>query len=431
VSALLSFRRGFAAAVASLIPLLTVPSFAQSDRGIGGTGATQDEADPAAGRDRGIGGTGVIGTIRGFGSIVVNGVHISYPRDAAVRTDGQAGTTADLQIGQVVRVVAQRQGGRLATRSIEITSEVVGPVETVSRQTLTVAGQTVSVSAVKGAQAWRVGDVVAVSGLRRPDGTIVASLVQRRSGDRVRIAGVAAQSPDGVVRIGGARLVDVAPALVGKRVILEGVLVDGAVRVAAAQSEQEWLSRAARFSIESYVERGPAGIRLGSGVQVSGGAGARMTPGRAALAVVTGTARPGGALVVDGVRLEEAVGAGRPGVRQRSLLDAAPGLGRGQLDPRTLPLDLRPASPGGLTRGAIDRAGGAALGLGSSGALGSGIGAATGGALGGAVGGVGGAIGGVGGAGGVVGGAAGGALGLPTIGAPAGSLGGGLLGGRR
>ena len=37
-----------------------------SDRGIGGTGF-------APGDDRGIGGTGVIGTIRKFGSIVVNG----------------------------------------------------------------------------------------------------------------------------------------------------------------------------------------------------------------------------------------------------------------------------------------------------------------------------------------------------------------------
>ncbi|TXN24582.1 hypothetical protein [Methylobacterium sp. WL9] len=43
------------------------------------------QADPS---DRGIGGTGVIGTIRRFGSIVVNDLRIGYPHDVAVRIDG-------------------------------------------------------------------------------------------------------------------------------------------------------------------------------------------------------------------------------------------------------------------------------------------------------------------------------------------------------
>ena len=38
------------------------------DYGIGGTGISDD--------DYGIGGTGIIGTISGFGSIIVNGIHI-------------------------------------------------------------------------------------------------------------------------------------------------------------------------------------------------------------------------------------------------------------------------------------------------------------------------------------------------------------------
>ena len=40
------------------------------DYGIGGTGISND--------DYGIGGTGIIGTISGFGSIIVNGLHIEY-----------------------------------------------------------------------------------------------------------------------------------------------------------------------------------------------------------------------------------------------------------------------------------------------------------------------------------------------------------------
>ena len=416
--ALFRIRREIAAAViAGLGSLLALPALPQSDRGIGGTGVTQDDADPAAGRDRGIGGTGVIGTITGFGSIVVNGVHISYPREASVWVDGRAGTTADLKIGQVVRVHTRGRGDRLTTRSIEVTSEVVGPVEAVARQVLTVVGQQVSISSLKGAQQWRVGDVVAVSGLRRPDGTIVASLVERRSADRVRIAGVAAPAPDGGVRIGGAKLADVPAELIGKRISLDGTLVDGTVRVAAVRKDQEWLSRAGRFSVESYVERGPAGIRLGSGLEVSGRVAARIPSGQAALAVVTGTAKPGGGLVVDGVRLEGGVGTGRAGPGQRSLLDPASPVGSGQLDPRTLPLDLRTTSPSGLVPRVLDGAGGGTtLGVGSAGGSLGGIGAATGGAVGGTLGGVGGAVGGVG---------------LPTIGAPAAPLGGALLGGRR
>ena len=42
--------------------------------------------------DRGIGGTGVIGTIRRFGSIVVNDLRIAYPEDVQVHIDGTPAT---------------------------------------------------------------------------------------------------------------------------------------------------------------------------------------------------------------------------------------------------------------------------------------------------------------------------------------------------
>ena len=81
------------------------------------------------GRDRGIGGTGVIGTIRRFGSIVVNDLRIAYPADVTVLVDGEVKSAAALHLGQVVEVVAQGGPGALATRRIEVTSEVVGPVD--------------------------------------------------------------------------------------------------------------------------------------------------------------------------------------------------------------------------------------------------------------------------------------------------------------
>jgi len=96
-------------------------------------------------RDRGIGGTGVIGTIRQFGSIVVNDLRIAYPPNVAVIIDGIAKSSAAMRIGHVVEVVAQRRQDRLSTQRIVITSEVIGPVETVSSTTITVLGQTVLV----------------------------------------------------------------------------------------------------------------------------------------------------------------------------------------------------------------------------------------------------------------------------------------------
>lgn len=134
-----------------------------NDRGIGGTGArpTGDETPEG---DRGIGGTGVISTIRRYGSIVVNDLRIGYSRDVSMRIDGAPAKASDLKVGHVVRLVASEPPGPLATWAIEVTSEVVGPVEAAGKGRLTVLGQAVSVAA--GSGAWKVGDRVAVCGLR-------------------------------------------------------------------------------------------------------------------------------------------------------------------------------------------------------------------------------------------------------------------------
>ena len=169
-----------------LSTVLAVPALRRapgqpSDRGIGGTGF-------APGDDRGIGGTGVIGTIQKFGSIVVNDLRISYAPDTDVRLDGRAATPADLRIGHVVRVAALGADGTYSTRAIDVTSEVVGPVARLAGRQMIVLGQTVSLAAIKAPKV-KIGDVVAVSGLRRNDGIIVASLVERRPGAASRVAG--------------------------------------------------------------------------------------------------------------------------------------------------------------------------------------------------------------------------------------------------
>ncbi|WP_114946657.1 DUF5666 domain-containing protein [Microvirga calopogonii] len=296
------------------------------DRGIGGTGVVADDQDG----DRGIGGTGMMGRIRGFGSIIVNGLHVNYAPDVPVRIDGQARTASDLKIGQVVRVVAENRNGVLATRQIDVASEVVGTIETVSGTTLKVLGQTVSTNALHASSQWQRGDRVAVFGLRRPDGMIVASLIERRDWGPERIAGRVIRSRDGSLGIGALRLAGADPALVGTRVALEGTYADGTLQVTGTARERDLLgANIRRFSIEAYVERTRSGLRLGLGLDIAGRA--RSLPvGSYAPAVVTVISDRRGRLSVEGLSLE-----GKPTLSGGSPQGQDPG------GSRSLPSDTR------------------------------------------------------------------------------------------
>ena len=171
------------------------------DNGIGGTGLK-----PA---DNGIGGTGFVGTIRKFGSVWVNGERIAYPPDVLIRIDGEPAAQSALRIGQVARLVAERRDGAWTTGGIVIVSDVVGPITRLEGARFEALGQTVELAAPKLARGLKVGDRVAVSGLRRPDQTIVASLVQRRETGPDQIAGVLVEDGQNAFRIGGQRVTGV------------------------------------------------------------------------------------------------------------------------------------------------------------------------------------------------------------------------------
>jgi Domain of unknown function (DUF5666) len=228
------------------------------DHGIGGTGIT------GRGDDHGIGGTGIVGVIQRFGSIFVNGERISYAPGVPVQIDGEPSSTKALRIGHVARVVAQRQAnGLLTTNRIEAVSEVIGPIETIKSGEMSVLGQKVIWS---GHESWRrPGIYVAVSGLRRTDGVIVASLVEQRHAAATRVVGPLERSRDGL-RIGGLRLLGVDAALVGQRVQAEGHAAQGVMQVAHAKPDDfSDLSGASRLSIEAYVRRVGDNLQLGSG----------------------------------------------------------------------------------------------------------------------------------------------------------------------
>jgi hypothetical protein len=229
------------------------------DRGIGGTGVLRRDDD------RGIGGTGIVGVIQRFGSIFVNGERVSYAPDVRVQIDGALTSARALRIGQTARVLATRQpNGALTTRGIDVVSEVVGPIENVNAGEITVLGQRV-ISA--GSENWRrPGVQVAVFGLRRTDGAIVASLVVPGRDNAARVAGPLERDRRGALRIGGLRLDGVNAALAGQRVQAEGRVVQGVMQVSRAKADDfSDLAGARRLLIEAYVRRVGSDLQFGSG----------------------------------------------------------------------------------------------------------------------------------------------------------------------
>lgn len=236
------------------------------------------------GTDQGIGGTGIVGVIQRFGSIYVNGERITYASDVPVRIDGEATSPRALRIGQLVRVVAIRQAdGTLVTRNITVASEVSGPIEQVKGNELTVLGQ--KIFAGDKASKLRTGTQVAVYGLRRTDGVIVASLVEPRRNAVARVTGLVERGPDGL-RIGGLKLNGVDPLLVGQRVQIEGSASQGAMRAARARIDDfSDLVGASRLSIEAYVQRAGSNLQLGSGLIVRDGSRFGPAAGEARMVV--------------------------------------------------------------------------------------------------------------------------------------------------
>ncbi|TXN00234.1 hypothetical protein FV242_22705 [Methylobacterium sp. WL64] len=297
------------AGTASLLPGAALPQENPRDQGIGGTGMkmTDEPKDGALGEgDRGIGGTGVIGTIRRFGSIVVNDLRIAYPPEVAVEIDGEPAKAADLKIGQVVHVVARPERGGLGTSRIDVVSEVVGPVESLAPGRMIVLGQRVSTGDLAGD--WKPGTRVAVSGLRRPDGVIMASLIEPRSFGPDRVAGPVRRNAGGGLSIGGLRLkgADVLPP--GQRALVTGATEAGAFAVTnAAQVGLPFPPGLRTVSVEAYIGRAGGGLDLGSGLAVSGRAGLRVPRQGSVRGVLTADIAPDGRLTMERLRIDDRI----------------------------------------------------------------------------------------------------------------------------
>jgi hypothetical protein len=206
--------------------------------------------DPTAGIDRGGGPrlVSVMGPITGFGSIVVNGVHYAVDH-AAVEVDGDPGTVAELELGQLVVIDGERDasGATGTADTVHFRNNVRGPIETIDAvaSELTVLGQKVAVgpatvldlgAAPAAFSSLEVDERVAVSGFVSAHGTIEATRIERVTGaDGLLVLGVVSNLDTAALQFNlGALVVDYSQALLiegfdnggpsaGDRVIVKGV----------------------------------------------------------------------------------------------------------------------------------------------------------------------------------------------------------------
>lgn len=253
--------------------------------GLGGTGIAAQTVVAHVNGD-GLGGTGIIGTISGFGSIIVNGLELEYDGRTAVQTDGALGNLEDLKIGQVIQGVARRTGDKLYLDKLEMQHAVTGPIEAIDHdaQSLTVLGQRVRANLggdKAAAEAFRTltrGDMVSISGLRQADGTIIATRVDQQPADgRVIVRGTAHVMGDGTVKLGdleigrgpSAAQTDVVQ---GGRVFASGRMVDGrfVADVIVGSAPLPFGDGVKDVSIEAYLPNTAASPLMIEGVNVEG-----------------------------------------------------------------------------------------------------------------------------------------------------------------
>src|SRR6202048_245111 len=131
------------------------------------------------------------GTITGFGSIYVNGVHFKTT-SATIRKNGQVVAQSALKVGEIARIKGSKNDsdGTGNAESVDVDESVVGPIATIDTtlNTLTMLGQTVKIDGGTSFRAdikpaditgLKMNDFVEVSGLIAADGSITATRIGR------------------------------------------------------------------------------------------------------------------------------------------------------------------------------------------------------------------------------------------------------------
>jgi hypothetical protein len=321
--------------------------------------------------ERGIGGTGIAGVIQGFASVCVDGLEIAANGSVPVAIDGQPASMAALRVGQFVTIAASLPGETPRAGNILARHEVVGPVEdvlSVQPALAVVAGQRVRIpSSAIGDAIVQPGAWVAVSGLRGPDGDIIASRVDSASPGRVLVHGPLI-SDEGVAAIGSMPIqtARVAGDLIDTFVVASGTYVDGVLAADSISPDLLLSNPPAYFGPETKrlvlqtTARYDAGVvKMTGGYKAESAAavGAGVQPNSPA--VITLQARPDGSFAVIKVhgqpRFGPLSGPAGPVARPGRGVAAASAGGAAAANTRvvtvTIDYQLPPASGGAPTTG--------------------------------------------------------------------------------
>jgi Domain of unknown function (DUF5666) len=174
--------------------MLTVLGSALALAGCGGGGS--DGGTTASGGTT-AGGSSATGAITGFGSIIVGGVRFDDSAASVQDDDGASMNSGDLKLGMVVRIKGGKKTDdgtsiRAKADSIEVHSELQGPVDSKTATSIVVLGQTVKISATTffedglSLATLAVGNVVEVHGFVDPlTNTLTATRVEPKPNAKV------------------------------------------------------------------------------------------------------------------------------------------------------------------------------------------------------------------------------------------------------
>ena len=173
--------------------MLSVLGSALLMAGCGGGGGGDTTASVPAGGT----GSSASGAITGFGSIIVGGVRFDDSAASVQDDDGDILNSGALKLGMVVRIKCGKKTDdgisiRAKADSIEVHSELQGPVDSVTPTSIVVLGQTVKISATTFFEdgltltTLAVGAVVEVHGFVDPvTNTLTATRIERKPNAKV------------------------------------------------------------------------------------------------------------------------------------------------------------------------------------------------------------------------------------------------------
>ncbi|MGO8654331.1 DUF5666 domain-containing protein, partial [Rhizobium ruizarguesonis] len=164
--------------------------------------------------------------------IIVNNIHIPFSATTPIEIDGRRVRASAMKVGHVARVLLT---GKLAAR-ITIASEVQGRIDRINKTGMTVLGQTIDTTGVA-TKGLRKGKRVAVFGIRKPDGTIIARRIEPRSvSEGAHVRGIPVKSSNRVL-IGGLSLGSTHGYLAGKQTLVRLKAVADRLIITRIQAE--------------------------------------------------------------------------------------------------------------------------------------------------------------------------------------------------